>query len=336
MENRLTKKRLANYLSYEWLGIVATVVASIFLIVILYNALAVKLTVGQQFKYFFDENVNADSVNSVTYLITKGKDGNTVLSYDVLSFSEETLIKGNNVLSTRIQIQEGDVCFTDVNSSTEKRALSIIDGGYVDSYDKLFSDGKKYLAIFLADQTKTDTEDMLDYNNLDEDKIKSHFLERMKNDNRFRTEEQKLAGETLEIERIKTLCKDLSDLKKLLDYDDELRQSGDSLFYDYIYYEQTYQNTHSQDAENRYQTARQSNIDLYGRERLRYALKIEKLGGGEGKKTANEYFRLKDSSTSKDVVLIVFDFWHYQYDLQFETVTFVNTIVKDFSTILDN
>ena len=337
MENRLTKKRLANYLSYEWLGIVATVVAAVFLIIILYNAVAVKLTVGQHFKYYFDENINADSVNSVTYLITKGKGGNTVLSYDVLSFTEETLVSGNNVLSTRIQIQEGDVCFTDVNSSaTSKRACTIIDVGYVYSYDKLFSDGKKYLAIFLADPSKSETEDMLDYNNLDEGKIKAHFRERMKNDNRFRTEEQKLAGEQQEIERIKTVCKDLTDLKILLEYDDELRQGGDSLFYDYIYYEQTYQNTHSQEAQTRYESAKQSNIDLYGRERLRYALKLEKLEGGEGKKTVNEYFRLKDRATSKDVVLITFDFWSYQYDLQFETVTFVNTIVRDFSTILDD
>ena len=55
----------------------------------------------------------------------------------------------------------------------------------------------------------------------------------------------------------------------------------------------------------------------------------------EGKTNPTDYFKMIGADNATDVVILAFDFWDYQYDLQFETISFINAIVRDCSTILD-
>ena len=52
------------------------------------------------------------------------------------------------------------------------------------------------------------------------------------------------------------------------------------------------------------------------------------------KKSVSEYLKITDTNSAQNVVLALFDFGEYQPDLQFESISFVNTLVREFSDIL--
>ena len=54
-----------------------------------------------------------------------------------------------------------------------------------------------------------------------------------------------------------------------------------------------------------------------------------------GKKNVADYLKIAGTDSADGVVLLLFDFSSYQYDLQFESISFVNTLVREFSNILD-
>ena len=114
MDNKITKRRLSDFLSYEWILMTVIAVVAVILLELLYTMAGVRLTTGQQFKYFFDQSIsgNASSVNRLL------KDDET-FSYDVLKVSSEGLISSYNVLSVRLEIQDGDVLFTDCKDPAE-------------------------------------------------------------------------------------------------------------------------------------------------------------------------------------------------------------------------
>ena len=58
MDNKLTKKRLHDLLSYEWILMIIICVVSIVFWEIVYDFSAVKLTAGQNFRYYFDYNIS--------------------------------------------------------------------------------------------------------------------------------------------------------------------------------------------------------------------------------------------------------------------------------------
>ena len=58
------------------------------------------------------------------------------------------------------------------------------------------------------------------------------------------------------------------------------------------------------------------------------------LSGG---KSVSEYLRVSGKDTAEGVTLVLFDFYNVKeaklYDLQFETVSFINKLVEEFSDI---
>ena len=333
MDNKLTRKRLSDYLSYEWILMIIVIVAAIVLWELVYSVSAVRLGSGQQFKYYYDENIVAGSDGGLFDLII-GDEDNKTFSYDVLDVSYEQLSSQYNVLSVRLSVYEGDAIFTDSTEDENgaSRFKTIVDGNSVYTYDGLFTDGVNYLSTFLkAEFSSASYEERVnlvyDYNNLDEEKIEARFIERMKGDNRFRSDAQKAEGKELEKGRIKKLCLEMKKFGYLLEYGKE-----NGLFETYTKYEYTLANADDRDKEN-YQKAVNREIEE-GRENAAYGLKADKLTGG---KSVSEYLRVSGKDTAEGVTLVLFDFYNVKeaklYDLQFETVSFINKLVEEFSDI---
>ncbi len=335
MDNRLTKKRMSNFLSYEWIAIILCIVAMVIVWELVYTMSAVRLTSGQQFKFFFDQNVRVSENSSLVNIFLYDDDEKAVFSYDVLEIGQEQLNSEYNVLNERLSIYDGDVIFTDsVESKDDKsevkasRAKTIIDGRDMYTFDHLLEDGKNYLTKFLAEGK----EDVFNPDNMDEGKIKAHFLARMKKDNRFRSEEEKKAGVTLEIERIKKLCVELEKFDYLIN---EYAKTNSDVFYKYTRYEYSYKNATSN--KETYQKMYEREISE-GRENANYGINLSALTGGEH--NISEYLSVAgggEDAGAKGVVLMAFDFYEVKdaglYDLQFETVAYINRIVGAFSNI---
>ena len=62
MDNKLTKKRLSDFLAYEWILTIIIAVAAIVVWELVYTMSAVRLTVGQAFKYYYDEKASTINV----------------------------------------------------------------------------------------------------------------------------------------------------------------------------------------------------------------------------------------------------------------------------------
>lgn len=327
MDNKITKRRLYNFLSYEWIVMIVAVVAAIIAWNLIFTMTSVKLTVGQDYKFFIDETI--DSSNEV-YNLLKTEDGKTVFSYDVLKVGHETLFSEYNVLKERMSVQEGDLIITDCTEPAgdeedkSVRAKTIIDTYLTYDFISLKEDAEDYLADLLKDEhinpeNGTALADVTDYNNLDESKIEELFRNRMKRDNRYRSENQKLEGIALEKERIKNLCNEVKKFRHLL-------CQGDEYFLMYQRYEQIW-NELDDSVKERYEN------DKYRSKGTRpYGLKVGALQGGEN---PSKYFKKAGTDNSNDVVILVFDLKDYQPHLQFESIAFINAIVDGCSNLYE-
>ena len=352
MDNRITKKRLSDFLAYEWIVMIIIAVISIVVWEFAYTVGSVRLTVGQQFKFYYDQAISSTNMDKL-YSLMWDKNDERVFSYDVLSFDSESLTSDYNVLSVRLSVQEGDVIVTDCKQPADDaedksiRAKTIIDSMYGYSFNQMLKDAKIYLRDnYLKDELKTTTDYTANpdadldaatlYENLDESKIEARFRLRMRKDNRFRSESQKLDGIKDEKVRLENLCKEVKDFEKLLN----LESTRSDLFFKYTKYEQTMNSAERQEDKEDYQKLVERETAA-GRANNIYGLKVENLNKDangtpyENKSNPTDYFKCMGTDNAKDVVILAFDFWKYQYDLQFETISFINAIVRDCSTILD-
>ena len=328
MDNKITKKRLYNLLSYEWILMCFVIALAMIAWELIYTVGAVRLTPGQQFKYYLDQKLyigdNAELYNLV-------KDDNA-LSYDILKFDTETLISSANVLATRLTIYDGDIIFTDSvgsDSQTNKniRAKTVIDLHPIYPLEDLIKDAQKYLRDnFLTDGITAENAE-LDYENLSKEKIKNVFLNRMKGDNRFRTEQEKKDGIKLEEQRIEKLCSEVKDFKKFLTY---AINEKPELLYRYTKYHQVYENSKIDGiSEEDYRII--YNEELAIRPNAIYGINVVELTGGTD---PSNYFKVENATTAKDVVMMAFNFLEQQPHLQFEVISFMNTIIRTCSNII--
>ena len=230
MDNRLTRRRLFDLLSYEWIFMIVMCVVAIVFWELIYSVTSVKLTPGQDFKIYYDYTLSSTSDGELRQLIVERK----TFSYDVLKFGAEDIDRNNNVLSSRLSIQEGDIIFTDAvgikeyNEAIKKgetpenpiRAFSVIDtpSCRIASLDEMLSNAQVYLKInFFKDGYNEQTVfDSYDSQNIDHAKVRSAFLKRNGKDNRFRSSSNKEQGIKLEIERIEKLYENVVFMRKFI------------------------------------------------------------------------------------------------------------------------
>ena len=109
MDNRITKNRLQSFLSYEWIKVIMFTLIFIIVWEFVYTVSAVRLTPGQEFEIYFDQDLRVAVDTSKFISSLKGKDG---LSYDVLEINTETFMSDeDNIMQYRIQAGMGDVVF---------------------------------------------------------------------------------------------------------------------------------------------------------------------------------------------------------------------------------
>lgn len=309
MDNKLTKKRLSDFLAYEWILTLIVAVAAIVLWELVYTVSAVRLTTGQSFKYYFDENVSSLGDGAFYTMLS-----DDVFSYDVKELSSEQLTSKYNVLSTRLSVYEGDVIFTDTveNESQPVRAKTLADSyGY--NYERLLSDAEEYVSQFYTD------------GKLDDGKIQAHFNERARKrvyKNALKSGEISVADE---IGRIEKLEKEIADFKTLLS------NGKDGLFFRYTRYEQTLATV---DDKNKASYEKLFNAEKEnGRENAVYGLNLGALTGG--KTDVTKFVKLNgENGSAENVTLLVFDFKDEQPDLQYEVISFINALVRNCSDIL--
>ena len=313
MDNRITKRRLSDFFAYEWILTLVAVAAAIVVMELIYTVSATRLTTGQHFKYYLDEDLYAFDTYSVFDLleVKNGENGKT-FSFEVLEVESENLTSSYNTLSVRLSVQEGDAIVTSSAEREDKtvRAKTIIDGFPVYDMQGLLSGAKEYLTQFKNGD------------DFDEDKIRAYLDSRTKGDNRFRTEKDREEGRQNEIARINKLAKDVDDFEKILN------SGREDLFYYYTKYEQV---ANGDESDKDYGAA-------YAKEKekgeLIYGINMSALTGGN--KTVSEYLKLQENeSADGGVVLMLFDFSKQQYDLQFESISFVCTLVREFGNILN-
>ncbi len=296
MDNKITKSRLSNFLAYEWILIILVAVVAIIGWELVYTMAGVRLTVGQTFKIYYDETISASNSDAFYDLFKFGTD-DSIFSYDIIEVNCEDLTSDYNVLSVRLSTYEGDIIITDTAKGEEEGAVSraeyILNNFNMYDLDSLCEDAETYLKSFI----KNGESNALVYDNLDQNVIASKFKERMRKDNRFRGEENTEKGIVSENKRIKTLCEEVSFFKNFLE------NASDGMFYKY---------TVSETVGER-----------------RFGLKADAFTGG--RLSTDAYFKNKSEGKSDGVVILAFDFLDFQPDLQFETISFMNMCIRNFT-----
>ena len=336
MDNKLTKKRLADFFMYHWITLICVMLAVVCVWEIVYSMFSVSLTAGQKFKYFYDENLTYINEDGFEKIISDSKP----FSYDVIEHGYEILGAEYNVLNARLIVKDGDVIFTDnfmgEKGDKESRAKNVVDGENVISYEKLLQSAKTYLVGFLKSEfnslsTLEKEEKALDYDNFNENfdqtKITQNFLARNANDNRFRKSADKERGAKDEIARIKNLVKETASFNYLLNY------APEELFFRYTKFEQAVFFADKNVLE--FHKANLKREQENGRANVIYGLNVFALKGEKPKKEVKNYFRINEFSSSDHVVLMAFNFLSEQPDLQFETISFINMVVRNFSNFYD-
>ena len=220
MDAKITKKRIAHMLSYDWIKMGGLALVLILFWNLIFTMTATRMRPSQRFTVF---NHQANSIlsddfhNDLSKAINDG-----TFSYEVIeSTTNDLATTGEYVsvmMSTRLAIDEGDVMFIPklVDPSTayedEENGETKYEADYLQSvlissstylYDLdpekeggYFYELKAYLNGYYQDYTKAET--------IDEAKIKNDFITRAKKnkDKRFKTEQQLSAGAQKEVERI--------------------------------------------------------------------------------------------------------------------------------------
>ena len=332
MDNKINRTRFSDFFSYEWIRIIIFSIVVIFVWELIFTVTGVKLTTGQQFKILYDLTVDSETEDEIIPL--SYMDG--AFSYDVLRIDREFLSQANvNMLDVRYQTQDCDVVVTSnayktgENDTVRREAFLIIDTLFMWSYEEMLVDGENYLLSLLKDEYQGDKTKVYDYDNLDQTKIDALFNRRQEKDNRFRAQEDKLLGMQNERSRIQLLCKNLNMAKYLLD-------NHADIFLQYTRHEQSVNNNPTDNNLNVLQNEKTNNLQKYGKEKLSYGIDVGKLkitGNTEGKHSASSFFA-KDGKTD-EVILMAFNFIEYQPHLQFESLSFMNSVVHLCSNLLD-
>lgn len=305
MDAKVTKKRLSDFLAYEWIAIIVVAIAAIMAWETVFSVAAVRLTPGQTFTFVYDRNVKSND-----RFFAELSDG--VFSYDVIGgVYYESADYDDSVLYAKIDTDMIDVLITDSLGDQTVRAKTVIDNRRIYSPITLCEDALSYAERFYNGEE------------IDEQTVKTYFTERMKKDNRYRSEEARKQGVKDEIKRIEDLKARAETLLSVFSVADE------RLFYKYTRFEQTYNNAQNSNKEE--YAALVENEKTNGRENFVYGINAGILTGGEH--DPSEYFMLKSSETdtAENVVILILDQKQidgYENPLFYEAVSFLYQTIK--------
>jgi len=328
MDNKITKKRLSEFIQYEWIKIVALALCVCLawrLVFISIGAVGNRLTIGQQFNIYYSSDIDGNCLTSAQadFGLNAG-----VLSYEVQEFSVSQLDSSYTSTQLTVWLSEG---FGDLmicsNKTTENRKVSFFEDlldhyGSNTDFDTLYQDAYSYAENFMKDKTASDP---LALTNIDGEKVKSAFRERLGDDNRFKTAEQKADGEKKEQARIEKHFYNVKALGKILTED---------IFVEYVKYSASYLNG-NQTVKDRLKENYEEELSSE-KPAKKYAIDFSKIPQTEGKSSIAKYGVLFGETEENHAVLTVFDSKRFQPDLHYETLSVIVEIIKNTTNILED
>lgn len=230
MDARITKQRLGNLLSYDWLKILVSVAAAVAALALFFTMVGTRPTSAQTFTVFCHAELSAgEDFNTLgDSLKNKG-----TFSYDILSVGTESFSKNSSsstVYSTRRAVGRGNVYFvpdetpkyieiggeTVVDESSNE--LIYLSGGAV--YNGENGKGGFYDTAYFLEDCENYLKDFYDGdldNELNTEKVRECFLSRNGKDKRFRSKAKKEKGVSQEQARIEQLREDYLFVKAALE-----------------------------------------------------------------------------------------------------------------------
>lgn len=220
MDARITKTRLSNLLSYDWLRILLAIVVAVFALCVFFPMVQTRAKDVQTFTVYayFDLSSGGDLNDIEDDLLNKN-----VFSYEILETHAEQLtelsggIFGNlyagATYTTRLMNSARTVMFVSALDDSESSGYSAVknligvnpkaeDGmknGFLD-IEEYLADCEQYLRSFFGENWREGT--------LDEEKAEQCFLTRNNKDKRYKTDAKKQAGIVQEKERLYKLRND--------------------------------------------------------------------------------------------------------------------------------
>ena len=311
MDCKITRKRVGELFSYEWIAMIIVFLIAIFLWSFVFQVSSVRVTRGQTFKYYVDSVVKDYNIEDFNKFLVEDE----ALSFSIIKFDREAIEADNSVLDTRLKIHDGDLIFSaDSNEKdVSSRAKSLVDVYEIYDFGSLVKESKEYISSFYTGDV------------LDDSKIEEIFLNRTKKDNRFRSNEEKAQGIILEKQRI-------LDLKKHTECFEWLMNEHPEIFFTYTRHAQQQKLSVSAEEADFYKELVDKEIAL-GRQNAFYGINLKKLTSVTGKSPIGNYFVTRNNT--HDLILMAFDFKEYQEHEQFEVISFMKTIIDNCSDLYE-
>ena len=210
MDARITKQRLANQLSYDWMKIIAAAIGVIFLFLVIFTTIATSPTNAQCFTvYAYTDLKSGEDANLIADTLKTTK----TLSYETLKVEFEAFggnDYANEAFTARRAAGQGDVMFISDNeilnedgtlkTASALKTFCVNYAGVGRDTEEFFAECEEYLNGFFGDWRTGD---------LDEEKAKQAFLIRNEKDKRFKRDAQIQAGIESEFARLNDLRDDL-------------------------------------------------------------------------------------------------------------------------------
>lgn len=315
MDARITKSRLANFLSYDWLKILVAVAVAVAALCVFFTTVRTRPRDDQEFQlYGYTGLVGGKESGSLGDRLIR----EDVFSYDILAASFELFdsfdVYSSAAYTARRAAGQGKAMFVaGQDYFTQDYQGEILKKNYLDdfiqtcisnageknesiesliSYPKLFGDCEEYLARVFGENWRENGVP-------NDDVVREIFLARNGNDKRFRTSSQKEKGVALERARLIDLRSDYLAVKAAID-----DPNGP---YKYTPYTSSTGKTYEV-ALNIGGLANLSNLIYYS------AVDVEGTA----------------ISTSEDIHFVVFYNWKASTDLRFESISLLGWLLEEY------
>lgn len=222
MDARITKSRLANLLSYDWLKIVAAIVAAVLALCVFFTTVRTRPRSNQVFAvYGYRELLAGEGCRGLSKRLLD----ESIFSYEILSAENETFgndqysdtalaARRSTTLGTVMFVTTNEIEATDDDGQTyQTNVLQDLAGGgnglLCHDADVYFEDCERYLVRFFGEGWEE--------GELDREKAHACFFARNSSDKRFRTAARREEGARMEEERLFKLREDYLFVKERLD-----------------------------------------------------------------------------------------------------------------------
>lgn len=320
MDAKITKQRLSNLLSYDWLKMIIAIAAVIFALILIFTMTATNPTNAQTFTIYGYTDVRMGSNNAT---LEENLTARKTFSYDILQITTESFY-GNSysgaTFSARRAAGEGTVMFISsfdaegnhtVNSELCKQTYENLysgpgtGGGYYQPQYFFETEVGNYLKEFFGEDLS---------GALNEDKALARFTERNGKDKRFRNASQKAQGFESEKARLNKLRDDYITLRTAFE---------ENVF--------SYTAIDTREGETQGQIVRLG----WGEPCPEgYYIASVDLSGVKGISSVFYYTDQENKATGESVNLLVFRNSHGKaFDLCYETVSFLTFLSERYATV---